>query len=155
MKKCIFSLLLLCTLYACSSDDEEKDMTYPVISDYGITANPIDCQQYKRGETILFKYVFTDDTELGKYNIEVHNNFDHHSHSTSAEECTMDANKPAVNPWVYNKDYDIPSGQKTFTASVEIPIPADVDAGDYHFMIRLTDQAGWQQIKAMSIKVTE
>lgn len=29
----------------------------------------------------------------------------------------------------------------------------DTDPGDYHFMIRLTDRAGWQQLKAMAIKV--
>ena len=29
------------------------------------------------------------------------------------------------------------------------------ETGDYHFMVRLTDKAGWQQIKAVSIKVVE
>ena len=54
MKKNIFSLLLLCLICACSSsdDNESKDMTYPQIKTEGITANPIDCQVYKRGEVI-------------------------------------------------------------------------------------------------------
>ena len=57
----IYSIMLLCALCACSSDDDEqKDMQQPVISDQGITANPIDCQQYHRGDMIPFHYVMTD-----------------------------------------------------------------------------------------------
>ena len=76
MKKIILSLMLLCALCACSSSDdtESKDMTYPEISDQGIVAVPIDCQVFKRGEVIPFNYLFTDDTELGAYNIEIHHN---------------------------------------------------------------------------------
>lgn len=157
MKKHLFSLMLLCALCACGSsdDDEPKDMSYPEISDAGITANPIDCQQYHRGDVIPFQYVFKDNMELGAYNIEIHHNFDHHTHSTSSIECPMDAKKEAVKPWIYNHDFPIPSGKKSFTANIEIPIPADIDAGDYHFMIRLTDRAGWQQLRAVTIKVTE
>lgn len=130
-------------------------MTYPKISEQGITANPIDCQVYHRGETIPFSYVFTDNDELGKYNIEVHHNFDHHTHSTSATTCSMDAIKEAQNPWVFNQDFNIPDGQKSFSAREDIKIPTNIDTGDYHFMIRLTDKAGWQQIKSVAIKIVE
>lgn len=153
----IYSIMLLCALSACSgSDDEEqKDMQQPVISEQGITANPIDCQQYHRGDVIPFHYVMTDDQELGAYNIEIHNNFDHHTHSTTSTECPMDAQKDPKNPWVYNRDFSIPSGQRTYDARHDIQIPADIDPGDYHFMIRLTDRAGWQQLHAVAIKIVE
>ena len=64
MKKSILMTTLLCALCACSSsdDDAQKDMQQPVITDQGITANPIDCQVYQRGQTIPFHYVFTDDS---------------------------------------------------------------------------------------------
>ena len=153
----IYSIMLLCALSACSgSDDEEqKDMQQPVISEQGITANPIDCQQYHRGDVIPFHYIMTDDQELGAYNIEIHNNFDHHTHSTTATECPMDAQKDPKNPWVYNRDFSIPSGQRTYDARHDIQIPTDIDPGDYHFMIRLTDRAGWQQLHAVAIKIVE
>lgn len=149
--------MLLCALSACSGSDDEvqMDMQQPVISDQGITANPIDCQVYHRGEVIPFHYVMTDDQELGAYNIEVHNNFDHHTHSTTSVECPMDAQKQPQNPWVYNHDFSIPAGQNRYEARVDIEIPADIDPGDYHFMIRLTDRAGWQQLHAVAIKITE
>jgi hypothetical protein len=149
---CVFTL----SLSSCSSsDDDEKDMQQPVITGQGITANPIDCQVYQRGETIPFHYVFTDDTELGNFNIEIHNDFEHHTHSGSAIECEMDAKKDPVNPWVYNRDYTIPAAQRSYDARIDIPIPADIDPGDYHFMVRLTDKAGWQQLKAVAIKIVE
>ena len=156
MKKLLLSIILLHALGACSSSDEEKkDLKKPTISSVGITANPIECQVYNKGETIPFQYVFQDDTELGNYNIEIHNDFDHHTHSTEASDCPLDEKKNPVNPWVYNKDYGIPSGKRTYTASVDIPIPDNIDAGDYHFMIRVTDAAGWQELKSVSIKIIE
>jgi hypothetical protein len=30
-----------------------------------------------------------------------------------------------------------------------------VAEGDYHFMIRLTDKAGWQQLKALAIIIED
>ena len=142
MKKNIFlslmvalvSIITLC-ITACGGDDEEKDMSKPVISDKGITANPIDCQTYHRGDVIAFNYVLEDDTELGSFNIEIHNNFEHHTHSTSTTEC---------------EDED-----KSYIARFDIQIPADIDEGDYHFMVRLTDRAGWQELKGIAIKIEE
>lgn len=157
MKNIVFSLMLLCTLSACGGSDDEpsKDLTKPTISDMGVTANPIDCQQYHRGEVIPVSYTFADDVELGSYNIEIHNNFDHHTHSTSAVECDKDAEKKPVKPWVFNQDYTIPSGQRTYTSRIDIKIPSDIDTGDYHFMIRLTDRAGWQELKSIAVKIVE
>lgn len=129
-------------------------MQKPAIED-GDVPNPIDCQQYHRGDVIPFRYTFTDNEELGNFNIEVHNNFDHHTHSTSAGDCPLDPIKKPVNPWVYNQDFAIPGGMKQYKAKVDIAIPSDIDTGDYHFMIRLTDKAGWQQLKAVSIKIID
>ena len=150
-------LTLLCALCACSSSDDEetKDMTYPVINTTDIVAVPTDCQVFKRGDVIPFNFLFTDNMELGAYNIEIHNNFDHHTHSTTAAECSIDAQKQPQNPWVYNRDFTIPAGQRQYDARVDIQIPADIDPGDYHFMIRLTDRAGWQQLHAVAVKILE
>ena len=150
-------LTLLCALCACSSSDDEetKDMTYPVINTTDIVAVPTDCQVFKRGDVIPFNFLFTDNMELGAYNIEIHNNFDHHTHGTSSVECPMDAEKKPVKPWVSNQDFTIPAGQRSYTARHDIAIPGDIDPGDYHFMVRLTDHAGWQQLHALAIKITE
>lgn len=145
------------SVMSCSDDNDEgisNDQEKPKIED-GSLPNPIDCQRYKRGDVILVRYTFADNVELGNYNIEVHNNFDHHSHSTSAGDCPLDDKKSPVKPWVYNQDQAIPDGQKIYETDVRIAIPEDIDTGDYHFMIRVTDKAGWQELKAISIKITE
>ena len=142
---------------ACGSDDDDKDMTPPVISSEGLEANPINCQEYHRGDVIPFQYLFTDNKELGNFNIEIHNNADHHSHSTEADDHDHDHDDDADDSdapyWVYNESFPISAGQRSHTARLDIPVPANIKPGDYHFMIRLTDRAGWQQLKAVAIKI--
>jgi hypothetical protein len=150
-------VLSLCALLAgCDrSNEDTKDMQKPVIEMSGSGYFPQNCVTLKRGDSFTFRAKFSDNVELGNYNIEIHNNFDHHSHSTGSEECAMDATKTPVNAWVFNQDYSIPAGMKEFEANNEIPVPVTVDAGDYHFMVRLTDKSGWQQLLAVSVKITE
>jgi hypothetical protein len=150
MSKKIFIISILAfTLSAC--DEEDKDMQKPEIS----ISFPQNCQTLQRGESFTFIAQFSDNAELGSYNIEIHNNFDHHSHSTDNVECELNAKKAPVNAWVFNPNYAIPAGRKTFEANNEIIVPADIDAGDYHFMVRLTDKSGWQQLAAVSVKIKE
>lgn len=145
---------------SCSSNDD-KDTTYPQITAEGITANPVDCQNYKRGDIIPVRFMLTDDTELGDYNIEIHSNFDHHTHSTSTAECEDHEGHEEHHegstdaPWHFSQDYTIPAGQRSYMASHDIAIPTDIATGDYHFTLRLTDRAGWQQLHAVSIQITE
>ena len=154
MKKiAILPLSLIIFGTACSSDNDNVDSTLPTICEAGEQTCPTDCYECLRGESIDFCYTFADDIELGNFNIEIHNNFDHHTHSTSSVECELDEKKSAVNAWVYNQDYSIPDGLTTYTPNVSIVIPTDIDTGDYHFMIRLTDKAGWQQLRSVAIKV--
>lgn len=150
----VFFAALLFTACTNNGDEVVKDMEKPVISD-GAVPSPIDCQVYKKGETIAVRYTFTDNVELGNYNIEIHNNFDHHSHSTSAVECEFFPIKSAVNPFIYNKTFSIPQGSKTYEAKADIVIPTNIDSGDYHFEITVSDQAGWQQLKSVSIKIVD
>lgn len=156
MKKIFYLIALLSVFTACNDDNnEDKDTQMPVITDDGIQAVPSDCQSFQRGDTIHFFYIFKDNNCLGKYNLEIHNNFNHHTHSTSSVECDKEDNKQPVNPWVYNQDFDIPSGLKIFNAQTDIAVPEDIDCGEYHFMIRLTDRAGWQQLRSAAIRITE
>ena len=86
----------------------------------------------------MFKAAFSDNRELGNFNIEIHNNFDHHSHSTDNIECELGKKKAPVKPFIYNKDFSIPEGKIFYESEVTIHVPEDVDTGDYHFMVRLT-----------------
>ncbi len=151
MKRNSFAILLLCALCACSSPS--KDMTYPEILPVGETTSPQNCQEFRCGGVLPVSYAFSDNMALGSYNLEVHNNFNHHTHSTEAGECKQDPIKDPVNPWVYNQDFTITPGSTYFEASHMIPIPEDIDPGEYHFMIRLVDASGWQQLRSVSIRI--
>lgn len=156
MKHSILAIIFASFLCACdSTDDNGKDMTAPSITDNGIDACPYDCQTFRRGDEIAVCFALIDNEELGSYNIEIHHNFDHHTHSTSAVECELEDDKTAVNGWIFNDDYAIPAGLKYHVAQQFIQIPDDIDTGDYHFMIRVTDVAGWQQLRAVAIRITE
>jgi hypothetical protein len=156
MNKNIILYLLTSLLWgACTEDNGSKDMEKPSIDMNADHAFPQNCLVLYRGETYTFRAIFTDNQELGNYNIEIHNNFDHHSHSTDNVECDPEPRKTPVNPFIYNKDFSIPAGEVYFEAQNPFTLPADIDTGDYHFMVRLTDKAGWQQLKALSLKVKD
>ena len=100
----------------------------------------------------------TDNLELGAYNFDIHNNFDQHSHSTEFEECTLDAVKTAVNPYIFIQDYTIPEASSKYTTEVSMTIPSSdgttsYDEGDYHFQIRVTDKEGWSTLVGLNVKI--
>ncbi|MCR4031853.1 MULTISPECIES: DUF4625 domain-containing protein [Flavobacterium] len=155
MKKISFLLGVLALVFisSCSSDKAEIDTEYPVIDITTAGAFPIQCSTIERGKTFTFKATFNDNVELGSYSLDIHHNFDHHTHSTEVTTCETEAVKKPVNPMLFINNYTIPKGVKNYEATAQITIPADVDPGDYHFMIRLTDKEGWQTLKGLSIKI--
>ncbi|MDR2284222.1 MAG: DUF4625 domain-containing protein [Sphingobacterium sp.] len=153
----IYSLTALLIIFGgCSKEDhDEVDKDPPVIDILGSNYFPQQCSEIKRGQTFTFRAKFTDNKELGTYTLDIHHNFDHHNHSTEVEGCNMDAVKQPIKPFLFVEPYDIPKGSTIYIAEREITIPEDIDLGDYHFMIRLSDQEGWSDIKGLSIKITE
>ena len=152
-KSLIAVLISLLALASCSSDNNEIDTEYPVIDISASNAFPIQCSEITRGQKITFRAKFTDNAALGSYSLDIHHNFDHHTHSTEVNNCVADPVKKPVNPMLYINSVTIPNGEKSYEAVQEITIPTDIDPGDYHFMIRLTDKEGWQTIKGLSIKI--
>lgn len=150
-----YIVLILSFIALGFSCDDMKDEELPVIDMTGEDAFPQNCVTVYRGESFIFHARFTDNVELGSFSIEMHNNFDHHTHSTSATECEMDPVKEAVNPLLFIDEFDIPENLTEYEATVQVDVPAGVDPGDYHFMVRLTDQSGWQTFKGISVKIAD
>lgn len=145
-------VMLVPGFVSCSKSGQ--DDVYPVIDMSSAEAFPGYCDTIRAGETFVFRALLTDNAELGSYSLDIHNNFDHHSHSGSVEECPLGPVKVPVNPLVLIREFTIPAGLKTFEATDTIPVPQGVDPGDYHLVIRLTDREGWQTVKGIAIKVT-
>ncbi|SEW44194.1 DUF4625 domain-containing protein [Chitinophaga arvensicola] len=157
MKRITTSTLAALTILLfgqCGKDKNESvDTTYPEINITAADAFPKQCSVIKRGETIVFRAQLSDNVQLGSVSVDIHHNFDHHTHSTEVENCNLEPVKTPQSPFLMIKSFPIPAGLKTYQTAIEIPVPANVDAGDYHFMIRLTDKEGWQTIKGLSIKI--
>lgn len=135
------------------SDNNPVDETYPVIDITAENAFPKQCSVIERGGKFTLRATFSDNVELGSVSVDVHHNFDQHSHSTEVNSCQMEAKKAAVKPFLLIQDFPLAVGLKQHVLEQEIDVPADVDPGDYHFLIRVTDKAGWQTIKGISIKL--
>jgi hypothetical protein len=134
-------------------DDEKPEIDLTVSGSF-----PQNCDTIWLGETFTFKALFKDNMELGSFSIEIHENFDHHAHSTEVSECDLSPVKDPVNPFAFIQDYEIAGGLKEYDAGVPVAIPQGngtglFDEGDYHFFIRLTDKAGWSAQKGLSIKM--
>ncbi|MFW5760341.1 MAG: DUF4625 domain-containing protein [Cyclobacteriaceae bacterium] len=155
--KIIIPFLLLIFFNSCEKEDE-IDKVKPVIDLSIQNAFPVNCDTLYFGESFELKVLFTDNAELGSYSIDIHNNFDHHSHTTEVSECSLAPIKDPVNPFLFIEDYNIPAGQSAYQTNMSISIPSgngngDYDEGDYHFFIRLTDKEGWSSQKGLSIKM--
>jgi len=158
MKKTIFFSILSLLLWSCKKTDSETDTQKPVISIAFAEANPIQCDTAYFGDTLWIHLDFGDNVELGSYNIDMHHNFDHHSHSTQVQSCELAPIKNAVNPLVYISSFSIPNGLKQYRTHQAIVIPSQkngvpYDEGDYHFFVSLTDAEGWSAQLGLSIKL--
>jgi len=146
-------LLLVVGFTSCQSKEDEIDTQPPVIDMAFADAFPQQCEVLQRGETYSIVALFTDNFQLGSYSLDIHHNFDHHTHSTDVIECERQPSKIPVNPWLIIEGHEIPSGQRHYQVSLPLSVPTDVDTGDYHLMIKLTDKEGWQTIKGISISI--
>ena len=150
------SFLLLLILAGCNP--VEIDDQKPVIDLSSEGAFPVSCDTLYLGESFTWKVSFTDNVELGSYSLEIHHNFDHHAHSTEVEVCDLDPVKDPANPFQTIMDFEIPAGSTEYNVSESIQIPqsdanGDIDPGDYHFFISLTDREGWSVQKGLNIKI--
>jgi len=154
MLRIIISFLL----FTAACDPVEIDDLKPVIDLLTENAFPVSCDTLYLGESFTWKVKFTDNVELGSYSLEIHHNFDHHAHSTELASCALDPVKEPLNPFHTIMDFEIPPGSTEYTVNESIQIPlsdqnGDLDPGDYHFFISLTDREGWSVQKGLSIKI--
>ncbi len=145
-------IMLFAVAYLPGCETDKDDQPPSIIMDYENTF-PQNCDTIYAGESFNFKAEFSDNVELGAYSLEIHNNFDHHTHSTEPSECELDPVKIPQNPWVYINQFSIPDASVTYLTNDVVGVPADIDPGDYHMYIRLTDKSGWQTIRGISIKI--
>lgn len=156
----IITTLILSFLNSCKKEND-IDKEKPTIDLSIKNAFPENCDTLYFGEVFNLKVLLSDNAELGSsstFSVNIHNNFDHHSHSTEVTECKFDSDKTPINPFTFIKDFDIPSGLAEYETNLKVAIPLNdganlYDEGDYHFYISLTDKEGWSTKKGLSIKM--
>lgn len=141
-------------LFACSENDElDIDMEKPTIDlDYN-EGFPKSCTQLVKGQTYQFRVQVMDNLALASYSLDIHHNFDHHTHDDQGEKCTFDPVKEPDNPMVYIQNFSIENRPKFYEISIPVTIPLHVDSGDYHCQYSITDQTGWQSRTSVDIKI--
>ncbi|WP_067147903.1 DUF4625 domain-containing protein [Pseudotamlana agarivorans] len=154
--KSISLFALIISLVACSSDDDtQKDEQKPTISINYSNGFPQVCDELKRGETYNFRALVTDNQELASYSIDIHHNFDHHTHDDQEGTCELEPKKDPVNPLIYMENFSIEGAKTEYEINIPITIPADADTGNYHCAYSVTDQTGWQARTSVDIKIVE
>ncbi len=151
----VFILVLL--ISSCELG-ENTDREKPVIDLTMHDAFPVNCDTLYFGESFDLKVRFSDNAGLGTFSIDIHHNFDHHSHTTEVTECELSPKKEPVHPIAFIEDYEIPQGLKEYVTNIAIPLASGdgnglYDEGDYHFFISLVDREGWSTQKGLSIKM--
>ena len=177
----IASALIMSAITSCDIDDDnEIDTEKPQINASIDGASPANAATFYFGEEIPVKLLLTDNAELGSFSVNIHNNFDHHSHSTEEEGEEHHDHEEGEehhdheegeehhhhdgedgDAFQFTQDYTIPAGSTQFLIDTKISLPVKSDdgdeyeGGDYHFMITVTDKAGFSTFKAFEIKILQ
>ena len=153
LKYICFLSFIIC-IAACSDDNSiDKDLDKPTITINYNEGFPQGCTELSRGETYNFRTQVTDNKELASYSIDIHHNFDHHTHDDQGVQCDLEAIKTAVNPLIFMENYSVEDGVMTHEINISITIPNDIDTGDYHCAYSVTDVTGWQSRTSVDIKI--
>ena len=167
----IASALIMSAITSSDNDDDKDiDTEKPQINASIDGASPANAATFYFGEDIPVKLLLTDNAELGSFSVNIHNNFDHHSHSTEEEGEDHDHEEGEEHhhhegedgdAFQFTQDYTIPAGSTQFLIDTKISLPVKSDdgdeyeGGDYHFMITVTDKAGFSTFKAFEIKILQ
>ena len=157
--KLIFKYLIILSfliIAACSSsDDSTIDEERPTISVNYADGFPQACETLERGQTYSFRAQVTDNVALAAYSVNIHHNFDHHTHDDQGAQCVLGPVKTAINPMMFMENHAIEGGVTSYEINLSITIPDDVDPGDCHCAYSVTDQTGWQSRTSVDIKIVD
>jgi hypothetical protein len=140
-------------LVSCTETEIDEDK--PTITVNYSGGFPQACENLNRGESYTIKAKVADNLELASYSVEMHHNFDHHTHDDQEGACELEPITAAVNPLNFTKSDQFPEGLTSSEMSVDLVIPEGVDTGDYHLALSVTDVTGWQARTSVDVKIVE
>ncbi|AEV31527.1 DUF4625 domain-containing protein [Owenweeksia hongkongensis] len=130
--KTVFKVLLPIVgsafLMASCDKDDDNDTTAPIIKSATIDGKVEDIE-VTAGTAMTFVVEVSDNEDLGQLKLDVHDNFDGHTHKSTASVS-----------WAEVKIVELSGTDKTVTQ--EMNVPAEATAGPYHADILLIDAEG-------------
>jgi hypothetical protein len=152
-----WSLLLLgfFALALVSCTETEIDEEKPTITVNYSGGFPQTCENLSRGQSYTIKAKVADNLELASYSIEMHHNFDHHTHDDQEDPCELEPITTAINPLNFTESDQLPEGLTSYEMLVDLVIPDGVDTGDYHLALSVTDVTGWQARTSVDVKIID
>jgi len=153
LKKTAFTLFVSLLLINCSSESEDIDKEKPSITINYDNGFPKSCTILEKGKQYTVKVKVSDNIALATYAIDIHHNFDHHTHDDQGSLCELSPIKNPISPLIFMENYNIDNEVKEYEISQSITIPTDIDTGDYHCQISVIDITGWQSRTSVDIKI--
>lgn len=140
----IYAAAIAVFVWSCNKDDD-KDTTKPVIE----LEEPADGDTLFIGYDTHLEMELLDNVQLKSYKVDIHNNFDGHTHTKSTA---------ATGAWTFSKSWDVSGSKNTHVHHHEIEVPTVVDGvqiakGKYHFTVYCTDAAGNESYVVRNIVV--
>lgn len=139
----IAGLISVLLIAACKK--EEADTELPVVT----IQSPLNCDSIKQGNFIQLEAALTDNRELHKWAVDIHQNFDHTSYAPTDQGCNFGPDKTPFNPFKYAVVEEIQPGTKDFTLKLSVLVPEGTDDGDYFLVVYAQDTrglTGWYSI---------
>lgn len=137
------SLLIFSSLFLSCSDDD-GDTTAPVIK----LKAPGEGAILKIGSDVHFELELYDNEMLASYKVDIHNNFDSHTHTRALN---SESNTIAFS---FQKTWDVSGLKNASIHHHEIIIPENATPGKYHLMVYCTDAAGNESHIAYNIELS-
>ncbi|ASB47775.1 DUF4625 domain-containing protein [Alkalitalea saponilacus] len=153
MKRLIFVSLISILFVSACVKDSDTEAEAPKVE----ILLPFPCDTIYYGEDFIFRLKLTDKNELGNLSMDIHNNFNHHSHGDNIT-CQMDDRKEAIHPFSKAWIHSLPNQREyTFEKVLNFPVKNQDDKvhdhGDYHFHIYVTNEDGYQVFTTLDVKI--
>jgi hypothetical protein len=140
MKRNIFFSIFFSAIFAVvlNGCQEDSDTTRPEIN--LIEPAEDDALQIGGEHGVHFEAEFSDNEALASYKVDIHPNFDGHTHTRADD--TVD--------FEYERSWTL-SGKNASIHHHDITIPENATPGDYHLMVYCTDAAGNEEHIAVDV----
>lgn len=148
-------ILTPCVISCTGGDTLDIDEEKPSLELNYKDGFPQSCSHLLKGETYNFRVRATDNIALAAYSLDIHHNFDHHTHDNQGVACELYPVRDPENPFIYIENFSIENRPTEYEIVIPVTIPLDVDTGDYHCQFSVTDVTGWQTRTSVDIKIRE